>query len=238
MPILKRIVDRLAAEARDRLLGSPAAAAPDTSPPAEAATSSGMPRESTEDVLRRVKTKAEHGLKPEDSLVVIYATAAEADDVAAIRKCFAPIETQLREMDLAREPQTQRQLAKLTDVMVPPYVYINGRFWGARYDIETLALSGELAKVVANQLDDLSAEARHIGRLRDSFSDDISVENVLARWRLGHILCVDDLDSWFEVDKSGNERFFFAGGEKPVAEMPAIAETIARDVAAGEYEAR
>lgn len=237
VPILKRIVDRLAAEARDRLLGPPTAAQA-TTPAPTSATSTGPTRESTEDVLRRVKTKAEHGLKPEDSLVVIYATAAEAEDVAAIKKCFATIETQLREMDLAREPQTQRQLAKLTDVMVPPYVYINGRFWGARYDIETLALSGELAKVVANQLDGLSAEARHIGRLRDSFSDDISVENVLARWRLGHILCVDDLDSWFEVDKNGTERFFFGGGEKPVAEMQSIAETVARDVEAGEYEAR
>jgi hypothetical protein len=242
VPLLKRIVDRLAAEARDRLLGNPAAAereAPRATPAASSASPPTLPtKESTEDVLRRVKTKADHGLKPEDSLVVIYATAAEADDVAAIRECFATIETQLREMDLAREPQTQRQLAKLTDVMVPPYVYINGRYWGARYDIETLALSGELAKVVANQLDGLSAEARHIGRLRDSFSDEISVENVLARWRLGHILCVDDLDSWFEVDKSGQERFFFGGGEKAVAEMESIAETVVRDVEAGEYEAR
>jgi glutaredoxin len=240
VPILKRIVDRLAAEARDRLLGPPPAqAAPTpapTSAPAPAPTVPG--RESAEEVLRRVKTKAEHGLKPEDRLVVIYATAAEAEDVAAIRECFANIETQLRESDLAREPQTQRQLAKLTDVMVPPYVYINGRYWGARYDIETLAASNELEKVVANRLDELGPEARRIGKLRDSFSDEISVDNVLERWRLGHILCVDDLDSWFEVDKDGRERFFHAGGEHPVADMPSIADTIVRDVGAGTYEAR
>jgi len=240
--ILKRIVDRLAAEAKGRLLGPPPAqAAP---PPASASTQAPSPapavpgRESPEEVLRRVKSKAEHGLKPEDRLVVIYATAAEAEDVAAIRRCFADIETQLRESDLAREPQTQRQLAKLTDVMVPPYVYINGRYWGARYDIETLTASGELEKVVANRLDELGPEARRIGKLRDSFSDEISVANVLERWRLGHILCVDDLDSWFEVDKDGRERFFHAGGEQSVADMQSIAETIVRDVADGTYEAR
>lgn len=235
MPILKRIVDRLAAEAKGRLLGPPAA--PTQAAPAPTPVVPG--REAPDEVLKRVKSKAEHGLKPEDSLVVVYATTAEADDVAAIRRCFDGIETQLREMDLDKEPpQTKRQLATLTQVMVPPYVYINGKFWGARYEIETLAGSGELQKVVTNRLDELGPEARRIGKIRDSFSDEISVENVLARWRLGHILCVDDLDSWFEVDKDGRERFFHAGGEKSVDDMPSIAETIVRDVEAGEYEAR
>lgn len=237
MPILKRIVDRLAAEAKGRLLGPPAAPSEPARAPTPAAAVPG--RESPDEVLKRVKTKADHGLKPEDSLVAVYATAAEADDVAAIRRCFGGIETQLREMDLDKEPpQTRRQLATLTQVMVPPYVYINGRFWGARYEIETLAASGELPKIVANLLDDLGPEARRLGKIRDSFSDEISVDNVLTRWRLGHILCVDDLDSWFEVDKDGRERFFHAGGEKSVDEMTSIAETIVRDVEAGEYEAR
>jgi hypothetical protein len=243
MPILKRIVDRLAAEAKGRLLGPPSAPSEPARAPAPASTASPASpvpgRESPDEVLKRVKTKAERGLKPEDSLVVIYATTVEAEDVAAIRRCFDGIHTQLREMDLDKEPaQTRRQLATLTQVMVPPYVYINGKFWGARYEIETLAGSGELDKVVTNRLDELGPEARRIGKIRESFSDEISVENVLERWRLGHILCVDDLDSWFEVDKDGRERFFHAGGEKPVDDMPSIAETIVRDVEAGEYEAR
>ncbi len=190
------------------------------------------------DVLARVKQRAEHGLKPEDTLVVVYATALESESVEAIVRCFDGIDTTVRVMDLDREPQTKRQLARLTDVMVPPYVFINGRFWGAQYEIVALAATGDLPAVVSHRLDEVGPEARRIGKVHDSYSDAISVDNILARWRLGHILCVDDLDAWFEQDKAGSERFFYMGGEHPVAQMPEVAADIVRRVDEGEIEAQ
>ncbi|MEM9455323.1 MAG: hypothetical protein AAGF11_14165 [Myxococcota bacterium] len=193
-------------------------------------------REDPRAVLERVKTKAERGLKPEDRLVVIYATPDEQEDVAAIETILEKVEAEVRHNDLRREPQTARQLAKLTGVMVPPYVFINGRHWGNRYDLESLAASGDLPLVVANRLDEISDEARRIGHLQQSFSDEISVQNILARWRQGHILCVDDLDAWFESDRDG-ERFYYQGGPRPVEDMPAVAAEIVAAVEAEEYEA-
>src|SRR5690606_8025796 len=137
--------------------------------PAEAPASARVPpvREDPLAVLERVKTKAERGLKPEDRLVVIYATPDEEDDVQAILKILEGVEAEVRRRDLRREPQTARQLAKLTGVMVPPWVFINGRHWGNRYDLESLAAWGDLPKVVANLLDDLSDEARRLGNVHD-----------------------------------------------------------------------
>ena len=198
-----------------------AASAPEPSPEATPEA-----RDRREDVLERVRTKADKGLKPEDRLVVIYATAAEAETVAEIRAQLRSIETTIREFDLAKEPQTAKQMAELSGVMVPPYVFINGRYWGALYDITALAESGDLEKVVANRLDEISDEARRMGKLHDSYSDDISVDNILARWKAGHILCVDDLDSWYEVDRDGTERFFYQGGPRPIEDMPAVAREI------------
>ena len=194
-------------------------------------------REDPMAVLERVKAKAERGLKPEDRLVVVYATPAEGEEVQAIMAILSSIEAEVRQNDLRREPQTARQLAELTGVMVPPYVFINGRHWGNRYDLESLAAWGDLPLVVANRLDEISAEARRLGRVHESFSDEISVENILARWKLGHILCVDDLDSWYEVGRDHDERFFYQGGPHPVAEMPSVAAEIVRAVEAGELEA-
>jgi glutaredoxin len=194
-------------------------------------------REDPAAVLARVKAKAERGLKPEDRLVVVYATPDEDEDVRAIMETLSTIEAEVRQSDLRREPQTARQLAKLTGVMVPPYVFINGRHWGNRYDLESLAASGDLPRVVANLLDELSPEARRMGHVRESWSDELSVENILQRWKLGHILCVDDLDSWYEVDRDHQERFFYQGGPHPVDDMPAVAMEIVRAVEAGDFEA-
>jgi glutaredoxin len=222
------------------------AARPDAPTPSEpaAARSHATPgsiaavrREDPEAVLARVKAKAERGLKPEDRLVVVYATPAEDEEVRAIMAILSTIEAEVRHNDLRREPQTARQLAKLTGVMVPPYVFINGRHWGNRYDLESLAAWGDLPLVVANLLDEISPEARRMGRVHESFSDEISVDNILTRWRLGHILCVDDLDSWYEVDRDQEERFFYQGGPHPAEEMPAVAAEIVRAVEAGELEA-
>ena len=194
-------------------------------------------RENPHDVLQRVKTKADRGLKPEDSLVVVYATAEQAAEVEQIMQSLKDIDTTIREIDLDRErPQVRTQLAKLTGKMVPPYVYINGRYWGSTYDIESLRVCGDLPHVVANRLDEIGEEARRIGDIRESFSDEITVQNILKRWKLGHILCVDDLDSWHEVEK-GEERFYYQGGPRPVEDMPAVAEEIVAAVEAEDYEA-
>jgi hypothetical protein len=238
------------ADALERLVGTtppeaahePASAATPTSPPAPApvgeAPVPASGRTGRAAVLDRVHAKADAGLKPEDRLVVVYFTQECAEDVARIRELVRTVETTLREMDLRREPpQTERQLAQQTGVMVPPWVYINGRYWGGRYEIESLAATGDLEPVIAARLDELGPEARRIGRLQEVHSDEISVDNVLARWRLGHILCVDDLDAWFEVDRDGTERFFHQGGSRPVEDMPAVAAEIVRAVEAGEYEA-
>jgi len=188
-------------------------------------------------VLERVKAKAERGLKPEDRLVVVYATPVEDEEVQAIMAILSTLEAEVRHNDLRREPQTARQLAKLTGVMVPPYVFINGRHWGNRYDLESLAAWGDLPLVVANRLDEISPEARRLGNVHESFSDEISVSNILGRWKLGHILCVDDLDSWYEVGRDNDERFFYQGGPHPVEDMPNVAAEIVRAVEAGELEA-
>lgn len=205
--------------------------------PATPSSVAAVRREDPEAVLARVKAKAERGLKPEDRLVVVYATPAEDEEVQAIMAILSTIEAEVRQNDLRREPQTARQLAELTGVMVPPYVFINGRHWGNRYDLESLAAWGDLPLVVANLLDEISPEARRMGCVHESFSDEISVENILTRWKLGHILCVDDLDSWYEVDRDQSERFFYQGGPHPVEEMPAVAAEIVRAVEAGELEA-
>jgi glutaredoxin len=194
-------------------------------------------REDPAAVLERVRAKAERGLKPEDRLVVVYATPDEEEEVRAILAILSTIEAEVRQNDLRREPQTARQLAELTGVMVPPYVFINGRHWGNRYDLESLAAWGDLPLVAANRLDEISTEARRLGRVHESFSDEISVQNILTRWKLGHILCVDDLDSWYEVGREHGERFFYQGGPHPVVEMPAVAAEIVRAVEAGELEA-
>jgi glutaredoxin len=156
----------------------------------------------------------------------------------AILEIARKVDTVVREIDLGQErPQVATQLAKLTGVMVPPYVYINGRYWGGRYDLEALAVTGDLDLVVANRLDEISTEARRIGNVRESYSDEISVENLLTRWKLGHILCVDDLDAWYEVDKDGTERFFYQGGPRAADDMRTVAEEIVAAVDAEEYEA-
>lgn len=212
--------------------------------PTEAAPAEPKPKVGREDpkaVLQRVKTKADSGLKPEDRLVVVYwipeQDPQQDEDVKAILATLESVEAEVRENDLRREPQTARQLSKLTGVMVPPYVFINGKHWGARYEVEALAASGDLDLVVANRLDEVSEETRRMGDIRDSYSDEISVDNILTRWKLGHILCVDDLDSWYETERDGSERFYYGGGPRPVEDMRAVAEEIAAAVEADEYEA-
>jgi hypothetical protein len=235
--MLRGLLDKARKLATDAIAGKAEAPKSERGRAAEAAKAATQ-RDEPEDVLRRVHAKAERGLKPEDRVVVVYYTKAELEAVAEIRKALEGIETTIREMDLAKEPpQTMRQLANNTGVMVPPWVYINGRYWGAQFELTSLRACGDLELVVANRLDEIGDEAKRIGKVRESWSDEISVENILARWEAGHILCVDDLDAWYEVGKDGKPRFFYEGGERPVDEMREVAEQIVAAVEAESIEA-
>lgn len=230
---LSDALSRLSHEAHSDVSATPSTTTPSASSEDAQAPSSSLPRrEDPQKVLERVQTKSEHGLKPEDRLIVIYATPAEAAEVAEIRRDLHRVEATVREVDLSKEPQTAKQIAELSNVMVPPYVFINGRYWGGQYEIAALAVTGDLEKVVANQLDELGQEARRIGNVHETFSDDITEQNILDRWKRGHILCVDDLDSWYEVDRQGEAHFYYQGGPKPVEQMPAIAREIVAGVEA------
>ncbi len=131
-----------------------------------------------------------------------------------------------RRQNLHQQPREALQIASMTGVMVPPYVYIHGRFWGGEGEMETLLAFGELQRVIDNKLDELGPEARRIGKLRESFDDALSPDNILFRLQRGHILSIDGLDCWFEGGAS--PRFFYDGAPRPVDEMPAIAAEIAR----------
>ncbi len=141
-----------------------------------------------------------------------------------------------RRQDLHQQPREAQQIAHLTGVMVPPYVYIHGRFWGGEGEMDSLCALGELQKVIDNDLDALSDEARRIGKLRPTFADTLSPDNILLRLRLGHILCVDGLDCWYESGPTPG--FFYEGAPRPVADMPAVAQEIAQRAEASDLEAR
>jgi hypothetical protein len=131
-----------------------------------------------------------------------------------------------RRQNLHQQPREALQIASMTGVMVPPYVYIHGRFWGGEGEMESLICLNQLQFVIDNQLDRLSPEARRIGKLRESFDDVLGADNILFRLQRGHILSVDGLDCWFEAGPP--PRFFYDGAPHPVESMPEVAAEIAR----------
>ncbi len=143
-----------------------------------------------------------------------------------------------RRMNLHDQPAAARQIAGLTGVMVPPYVYVRGRYWGGEGEIISLIEVGDLAAVVAGDLDSISAESRRIGKLHEEFDDSMSAANICERLRLGHIVATHDLDCWCEPDpKTGEMRIIYEGGPRPMEDLEAIAEEIAAQVDDGEIEA-
>lgn len=169
----------------------------------------------------------------ENTVVVLfgYPEDAATDRVAALLRTEG---VAFRRMNLHDQPQAARQIATLTGIMTPPYVYVRGRFWGGEGEIEGLQALGELHAVVAGDLSHLSDEARRIGKLREEFDDALTADNILLRLRHGHILTVDDLDCWFETGPDGQARFFYDGAPHPVDEMPAVAAEIAERCASGD----
>ncbi len=144
-----------------------------------------------------------------------------------------------RRMNLHEQPMAAKQMAGLTGVMVPPYVYISGRYWGGEGEIVSLIGTGDLAAIVAGDLSSISEDARRIGGLQEEFDDAMSAENIVDRLRLGHIVAMEDLDCWCEPHpETGENRVIYEGTPRPMEEIEAVAAEIARLVDEGEIEAR
>ena len=150
----------------------------------------------------------------------------EDDASNRVAAMFAAVGVTFRRQNLHQQPREALQIASMTGVMVPPYVYIHGRFWGGEGEMESLIALGELQAVIDNQLDRLSAEARRLGKLRESFDDVLTPDNILLRLGRGHILSIDGLDCWFEPGPT--PRFFYDGGPLTIDAMPRVAAEIAR----------
>lgn len=159
-----------------------------------------------------------------------YPEDAATDRVAAL---FTGEGITFRRQNLHLQPREALQIASMTGVMVAPYVFIHGRFWGGEGEMESLRGLGELGIVIDNRLDALSPEARRIGKLKESFDDALTVANIDDRLRRGHILRVDDLDCWFEAARAGQPaRFFYDGAPRPVDDIAEVAAEIVRRVEA------
>lgn len=144
-----------------------------------------------------------------------------------------------RRMNLHEQPTAARQIASLTGVMVPPYVYISGRYWGGEGEIVSLIAMGDLAAIVAGDLSSISEDARRIGGLHEQFDDAMTAENIIARLKLGHIVAMEDLDCWCEPHPdTGENRVIYEGTPRSIDEIDEIAAEIARLVDEGEIEAR
>ena len=150
----------------------------------------------------------------------------EDDASNRVAAMFTRAGVTFRRQNLHQQPREALQIASMTGVMVPPYVYIHGRFWGGEGAMESLIALDELRLVIDNQLDRLSDEARRIGKLRESFDDALTADNILFRLGRGHILSIDGLDCWFEPGPT--PRFYYDGGPLPVDAMPRVAAEIAR----------
>lgn len=159
-----------------------------------------------------------------------YPEDAATDRVAALLTAEGIV---FRRQNLHLQPREAMQIASMTGVMVAPYVFIHGKFWGGEGEMESLRALGELAAIVDNRLDALSPEARRIGRVKLSFDDALTVANIVDRLRRGHILRVDDLDCWYEAPRGGQPaRFFHDGAPRPEADIPEVAAEIVRRVEA------
>lgn len=140
---------------------------------------------------------------------------------------FAAEGITFRRQNLHLQPREALQIASMTGVMVAPYVFIHGRFWGGEGEMESLCALKQLGLVIDNRLDALSREARRIGKLKESFDDALTVANITDRLHRGHILRVDDLDCWFEPTRAGQPaRFFYDGAPRAVEHIPDVAAEI------------
>lgn len=202
------------------------AAAPGESPPSTAAGDpEGHPGEPAEALDFRDTQKR----------VVLFGYP-EDDATNRVAARFAGQGIVFRRQNLHQQPREALQIASMTGVMVPPYVYIHGRFWGGEGEMESLICLDQLQFVIDNQLDRLSPEARRIGKLRESFDDALVADNILLRLQRGHILSVDGLDCWYEAGPP--PRFYYEGSPHPVEAMAEVAAEIARRAESTDLDAR
>ena len=160
----------------------------------------------------------------------------EDDATNRVAARFAGLGIVFRRQNLHQQPREALQIASMTGVMVPPYVYIHGRFWGGEGEMESLICLDQLQFVIDNQLERLSPEARRIGKLRESFDDALAADNILFRLQHGHILSIDGLDCWYEAGQP--PRFYYDGAPHPVEAMSEVAAEIARRAESADLEAR
>lgn len=191
------------------------------------------PAEPTEpDVTRAGPPEEELDFRDTQKRVVLfgYPDDEATDRIAAL---FTAEGITFRRQNLHLQPREAMQIASMTGVMVAPYVFIHGRFWGSEGEMESLRALGELSVVIDNRLDALSPEARRIGKLKESFDDAMTVANIDDRLRRGHILRIDDLDCWYEAARAGQPaRFFYDGAPRDVADISDVAAEIVRRVEA------
>jgi len=144
-----------------------------------------------------------------------------------------------RRMNLHEQPAAARQIAGLTGVMVPPYIYISGRYWGSEGELVSLIEIGDLAAIIAGDLQAISAESRRIGQIVEEFDDAMTAANIVARLRVGHIVAMEDLDCWCEPNPdTGEQRVIYEGTPRSLDQLETVAEDIARLVDEGELTAR
>ncbi len=171
------------------------------------------PQSETEDVIGEIAVVV-FGY-PEDPEFTEAQALLEGEDV------------EFRAMNLHQQPRAAQQIASVTGVMQPPYVYIHGRFWGGLGALQSLIGLGELAAVVDNRVEDLSNEARRIGKIREAYDDALTIDNICARLREGHILAVDGIDCWFEKGISeASGRVYYDGKPHPATDLERIATDI------------
>lgn len=164
-----------------------------------------------------------------------YPDDAATDRVAALLTAEG---VAFRRMNLHDQPRAAQQIAAVTGVMAPPYVYVRGRFWGGEGEIEGLHALGELHAVVRGELAGLSDEARRLGKLREEFDDGMHAENIIDRLRRGHILSLDDLDCWLEPGPEGQGLLIYEGAPRSADDLEEVAAEIASRCASGEVQAR
>lgn len=189
-----------------------------------------------EEAIQDEIAKARERMDDDVAQVIVYATEEEREDVEAIRKVFAGHDEPIRVMDISGDPRTRRNLAGFSGVMVPPWVCIDGHYWGARYDVEALDAEGDLPKILAGELEALSDVAMKIGKLHEAFSDAMTVENIRDRLGRGHCLCIDDIDSWME-EEGGEPVLYHQGGRITGGEIERTIVEVAGQIEAGIVEA-
>ncbi len=173
--------------------------------------------------------------EPEDvigEIAVVVFGYPEDPDFTELQAVLAAEEVEFRAMNLHQQPRAAQQISAVTGVMQSPYMYIHGRFWGGLGALQSLVGLGELQAVIENRIDDLSSEARRIGKIRDVFDDALTPANICERLRQGHILAIDGIDCWYEKGISpSSARVYYDGKPHPGNDLEQVARDIADRVA-------